>query len=132
MKIENGWEIFRDALAKADMDPDDDGGRVQQSTHDVRIYIDGWQDSLALFIVGLCEAVQEVDGGMDLAWDLARNMQVNGSTLVFPNTDLGLDESKCGICGEQSDNEMGEFIAEGGSSVLAHGQCGIDKELELA
>lgn len=132
MKVENGWEIFRSALEKADMDPNEDGGRIEHNGVSVHVYLDGFADSLALFTTGLCEAVYETDGGFDLAWELARIVRVNGSTLVFTNVDLGLDESKCQLCGEDSDNEMGEFATEGESSVYAHGQCGLDHGLELA
>ena len=38
----------------------------------------------------------------------------------------------CELCGEPAGAEMGEFVKEDGSHVLAHAQCGIDAGLEMA
>lgn len=43
------------------------------------------------------------------------------------------DGAACGLCGEASDHEMGEFVVTpGGDHVIAHAQCGADKGYELA
>jgi hypothetical protein len=39
--------------------------------------------------------------------------------------------TECELCGEPIDDEMGEFT-KGDTSVIAHGQCGIDAGLDMA
>lgn len=43
------------------------------------------------------------------------------------------DAPRCRLCGEQADEEMGEFWCETtGRSLLAHARCGADAGLTLA
>lgn len=58
---------------------------------------------------------------------------------IDPDDDM---VGECGICGERYDIsafdrpslcEVGEFVtADGSDTVVAHAQCGLDYELELA
>lgn len=80
-------------------------------------------------IRGKCNFLGECHAWQDV-WRKEWNDKRWSAHARFLNGEISQEE--CDLCGEPTDEEMGEFVQADGEHVFAHAQCGIDARLPQA